>query len=223
MNFHILSSKVKSMKVLVIRKVKMFKKLPPSEIIRADDVEIEVLYLHRISKKFRKSVRGFVISEDFDEWRAQDGSLMHLFPGAVLRKIASRHGVDLENEALEVVTDTLSEKNKEILTLLSLEVRFMTLHTSLAPDNFDFLLENAGISPKIVKNSDACKNLTVYLNDEFLIKHMPSGKTYYDIKLKLPDVFYEYYLPEGHSIFSEYIKTTPQARQNVKISDLMSK
>ena len=221
MQFHIRSFyKVRIMRALVVRKSGWFKRCPPCEVLNLGDIEVEILYVRRISKKFKKSVKGFVVSNDFREFEYK-GGLMEFFPGRALKKIASRHGETLEN--LEVMTEDLSEKNREILISLSLEARFMTVHSSLSPENFDFLLEEAGISPKIVKNSEFCEKLTVFLGEDFLIKHNPSGKTYYDIKLKLPDIFYEYNLPEGHSIFSEYIKNNPQVGQNVKISDLMSK
>lgn len=212
------------MKILIIRKSALFKK-EYHQIFESDDIEITILYAKRAGKKIKALCKeyDFVFSDVFKAFNKTKPNLMRLFPEKTLEKIISRHGLNSDNEPLGVYVENLSNENKEILNKLALNVRFMTIYTLLSQENFDFLCEEAGISPEIVKNSNFKQKIVACLGGEFLIKHIPSGKTYYDIKLKLPPKLEEYCLPEQHIIFSEYIRANPSSWQNVKISELMSK
>lgn len=222
------SLKGEKMKAIVVRKAsgKILKKHKNPTVIKTSDIQITVLHQKSLkkAKKLLKTLEYHcVFSCDFKELNAKSDTLMSIFPSKALEKIASRHGIDLEETPVGVKVCDLSEKNKKILTKLALCVRFMTVYTYFPQKEFDFLMEEAGISPVVVNLKDIKEEITVILGEEFLIKSNTSGKTYYDIKISLPKEFDEYNLPEAHSIFSEYIKANPDKCQDVKIRELMSK
>ncbi|MBQ2897957.1 MAG: hypothetical protein IJE46_06550 [Clostridia bacterium] len=222
------SLKGENMKALVIRKIrgKIFGKNKTQSEIEKDDIKITILYA-RSAKKAKKIIKTFeydcIFSCDFKELNTKTDSLMSVLPAKTLEKIASRHGVSLEETPIGVNVENLNQKNKEILSSLALCVRFMTVYTSLKDEEFEFLMEDAGISPVIINSNDFKEEITVILGEEFLIKSSASGKTYYDIKTELSKDFDEYFLPEENMIFSEYIKQSLNEQKNVKIRELMSK
>lgn len=218
------------MTALVIRKAaKNFFFAQKEEKISIGDIDITILYARRANRKIKKIISesasdyDFVCSSDFEEINKVCDRIMCSFPRLALRKIASRYGVSLEDETIIVEIDDLNDNNKKILSDLALEVRFIIIISELLPEDFDFLAEDSGICPKVEKSNTYCEKFVIVLKEEFLIKYQPNGKTFYDISIRLPEKFHEYFLPEGHMIFSEYIKSCPEARQNVKIRELMSK
>ncbi len=187
-----------------------------------EDVEIEIVYVFKVDKKIRRQIEKFdgVFSLDFKEF-FKEIDLLKQFATEGLEKIALRHG-GVNREVLEVQVDVLNEENAKILTSLALNARYVILHSELNPVNFDFLCETAGVCPEFV-SGDFKENLVVYLGEDFFIKHLPTGRVYYDVLPLLPEKLNEYFLPEGNMIFSEYIKAEPKIRSNVKIRELMSK
>lgn len=209
------------MKFLVLRK-KHFWEKTKEEKIGLSDIEIEILYITRINKKIRRRTGAFdsVLSCDFKEF-FKEADIMRLFAQKSFDKIVSRHG-GVNRDILEVQADILNEENAKILTSLALDARYVIVHSDLSAEHFDFLCEEAGVCPEL-SCEDFSQNLVVYLGEDFLIKHLPTGKTYYDVVATLPEEFNAYFLPEGNMIFSEYIKANPSEVQNVKIRELMSK
>ena len=142
-------------------------------------------------------------------------ALLFLLADRAYDKIASRHG-GVDRDVLEIQVEALNEEIIQKLTSLALNVRRMIIHSNIEPESFDFLCSDAGVCPEFA-NGVFRQNLVCYFGENFLIKHIPSGKIYYDI---LPKA---YYMPEINIIFSEYLRQNPEKRANVKISDLMSK
>lgn len=210
-----------SMKFLILRKRRLWEKKKRENIV-LNDIEIEIVYVFKIGKKIRAEFIGFdcVFSLDFKEF-FKELDLMKYFPVQSYDKIACRHG-GVNREVLEVQADRLDKENAEIMTTLALNSRYVILHTDIDENEFDFLCESAGVCPEF-SDGDFEEKLVVYLGEKFLIKHLPTGKTYYDILPVLPDELNEYFLPEGNMIFSEYIKVKRNRVQNVKIRELMSK
>ena len=209
------------MKFLILRKRRIFKK-QENEKILWEDVEIEIVYIFKVSKKIRRQTEMFdgVFSLDFKEF-FKETDLLKLFAKEGFEKIALRHG-GANREVLEVQVDVLNEDNAKILTSLALNARYVIVHSTLNPENFDFLCETAGVCPEVT-SGEFKENLVVYFGEEFFIKHLPTERVYYNVLLYLPEEFDEYFLPEGNMIFSEYIKAKPNRRSNVKIRELMSK
>ena len=141
-----------------------------------------------------------------------------MFAAESFEKIALRHG-GVDTDVLEAQVDILNEKNAEILVKLALKARYVIIHGNIAGDKFDFLCDEAGVSPEFAGN-DFRHNLVVYLGEEFLIKHVPTGKIYYDVFLWDRK---KYFVPEMNMIFSEFLRLNPCEMNNVKIRDLMSK
>lgn len=225
---HTLFLKGENMKAMVIRKAsrKTLKKHKTPEELKVQDIFITVIYqksLKRAKKLLKTLEYDCVFSCDFKELNPKSDTSMSLFASKALEKIASRHGICLEEKPIGVKISKLSEKNKEILIKLALCVRFMTVYTEFEQKEFDFLMEEAGISPVVVNSDNSREEITAVLGEDFLIKCSLSGKTYYDVSLALPKEIDAYNLPEAHSIFLEYIKANPDKRANVKIRELMSK
>ena len=186
------------------------------------DIEAEIIYIFKVNKKIRAEFERFdcVFSLDFKEF-FKETDLMKYFPVESYKKIASRHG-GVNRDILEAEVNVLDEENARILVSLALNFRYMIIHSEIPAGNFDFLCGEAGVCPEFSKG-DFKENLVVYLGEEFIIKHLPSGKTYYDILPVLPDGLSEYFLHEANMIFAEYIKANRKEIQNVKIRELMSK
>ena len=203
------------MKFLILRKRRFFERHKSEKVI-SDDIEIEIAYIFRVGKKIRSRAEQFdsVLSLDFKEFFVKS-NLLFLLAERVYDKIASRHG-GVDRDILEVQVDFLNNEIIEKLTSFALNVRRVLIHSDIAPENFDFLCSDAGVCPEFVKGGYR-QNMVAVFGEDFLIKHIPSGKIYYDI---LPKA---YFLPEVNMIFSEYLRQNPEKTQYVKISDLMSK
>lgn len=208
------------MKFLILRKRKFFKKEKDQKIL-LDDIQIEIAYIIRINKKIRKRTECFdgVFSLDFKEFY-KESDMLKLFAAKGFEKILSRHG-GTNKEVLEAQVECLSEENKNILITLALNVRYVIIHSELAPESFDFLCAEAGVCPEFAKG-DYKESVVVHLGDRFFIKHLPTGMEYYDVLTELSGKGV-YFLPEMNMIFGEYFRKNPDKMKNVKIRELMSK
>ncbi len=218
----IISFKGENMKVQIIRKSRKKKK----EKIIIQDFEFEIIYtktLKRARKIIKKSPEDFTISYDFEQLFSQNQSLMSFFPKETLEKISARHGVDLYEMPIGVYVENLSKKNIEILTKIALIVRFMNIYSPIPQSEFDFLGLEAGLTPFVKNSTCVTEKIAVFLNDKFLIKEAKSGKTYYDIKLKCHDEFYEKGIYEINGVFVKCLEENSNMVKDVKIRELMSK
>ena len=203
------------MNVLVLRK-KWFWQRRKSEEFFYNDIKVQIVYINKVSKKVRQMSGGFdlLVSLDFKEFFVKS-NLFRQMAVKAYDKIASRHG-GVDRDILEVCVDVLNEEIVEKLTEFALNVRRVIVHSNLNPGNFDFLCAEAGVCPEFEQGGFS-GNLVVCFGEEFLIKHIQSGKIYYDI---VPDA---YFIPEVNMIFSEYIRRMPNKAADVKIRELMSK
>lgn len=209
------------MKFLILRKRRFFERYKSEKVI-SDDIEIEIVYIFRVGKKIRSRAEQFdrVLSLDFKEFFVKS-NLLFLLADSACDKIASRHG-GVDRDILEVQVDFLNKEIIEKLISFALNVRRVLIHSDIKPENFDFLCSEAGVCPEFVQG-DCKQNVVVVFGEEFLIKHLPTGKTYYDILPVIPRESDAYFMPEMNIIFSEYLRQNPEKTKHVKISDLMSK
>jgi len=209
------------MKFLILRRRHLLKKSKAEKIV-LNDIEVQILYVLRVSKKTRQMFKDFdrVLSLDFKEF-AKKCNLMRCFAEKSYEKILSRHG-GRDKDVLEAQVDVLNEENAEILVSLALKARRVLIHSHLEAEEFDFLCEEAGVCPELVRGDFRCDTV-VYLGEEFLIRHNGAKITYYDVVPYLPKELEEYLIPEENMIFSEYIMANQSKMQNVKIREFMSK
>lgn len=209
------------MRFLVLRKKRFWEKKKDKKIF-LDDMEMEIAYASRVGKRVRRLAQRFdrVLSLDFKEFFVKS-NLLFLLADSACDKIASRHG-GVDRDILEVQVDFLNKEIIEKLISFALNVRRVLIHSDIKPENFDFLCSEAGVCPEFVQG-DCKQNVVVVFGEEFLIKHLPTGKTYYDILPVIPRESDAYFMPEMNIIFSEYLRQNPEKTKHVKISDLMSK